>query len=106
MATGGNAADRRDYDIAASQNAQDNFNAIAGRLEALIDQRDGDVKAMMADYQADGVSEEYASKEIRWNTVAGQVKQIITSLRSSLASNDETAQSALARGRSAVQNIG
>jgi len=75
-------------------------------LESLIDQRDADVKAMMADYQADGVSEDYAAKELRWNTVAGEVKQIINTLRTSLSSNDETAQATLARGRSAVQAIG
>lgn len=106
MASGGNSADRRDYDVAASQNVQDNFNALAAQLEALIDQRDADVKAMMADYQADGVSEDYAAKELRWNTVAGEVKQIINTLRGSLSSNDETAQATLARGRSAVQAIG
>ena len=44
-----NQGDRRDYDIAASQNAQDNFNRVAGQLEALIDQRDNDLQAAMAD---------------------------------------------------------
>ena len=31
-----NQADRRDYSIAASQNAQDNFNRIAAQLESLM----------------------------------------------------------------------
>ncbi|GAA3337208.1 hypothetical protein GCM10017714_03210 [Curtobacterium pusillum] len=104
--SGGNQADRRDYDVAASQNAQDNFNAVASQLEALIAQRDSDVKAAMADYQADGVSDEYHAKEQRWNTVAGEVKQIIATLRASLQSNDESAQSAISKAKSAVGNIG
>ena len=39
-----NQGDRRDYSIAASQNAQDNFNRVASLLETLIDQRDRDVQ--------------------------------------------------------------
>ena len=66
----GNSIDRRDYELAASQTAQENFNAVASRLEALIDARDRDVKTAMADYLADGVSEDYAAKEARWNRVA------------------------------------
>lgn len=104
--SGGNSLNRRDYDIAASQNAQDNFNAVASQLESLISQRDADVKAAMSDYQADGVSDDYAAKEVRWNTVAGRVQEIIRALRSNLVSNDETAQTAMAKGRAAVQNIG
>ncbi|WP_415855450.1 pore-forming ESAT-6 family protein [Sinomonas sp. G460-2] len=106
MGTGANQADRRDFDTAASQNAQDNFNRVAAQLEALIAQRDGDVKAAMADYQADGVSEEYAAKERRWNAVAGEVRTIISTLRSSLQQNDETATSTMSRAKSAVDNIG
>lgn len=104
--SGGNSLSRRDYDIAASQNAQDNFNAVASQLESLIAQRDADVKAAMSDYQADGVSDDYAAKEVRWNTVAGRVQEIIRALRANLVSNDETAQTAMAKGRAAVQNIG
>jgi ribosomal protein S20 len=100
-----NQGDRRDYDLGASGNAQDNFNLVASRLESLIDQRDADVKNAMADYQADGASEQYAGKEQRWNTVATEVRTIITTLRQSLASNDESAQTALQRAKSAVDSI-
>jgi ribosomal protein S20 len=100
-----NATDRRDYDLAASGNAQDNFNAVAGRLEALITQRDADVKTAMADYQADGSSEEYATKEQRWNRVATEVRTIINTLRASLQSNDESAQTAMQRAKAAVDGI-
>ncbi len=105
MATA-NQADRRDFDVAASQNAQDNFSAVASRLESLIDQRDRDVKQAMSDYLADGVSEEYQMKEARWNRVAAEVRTIIQTLRSSLASNDEAAMQALQRAKTAVDNIG
>lgn len=106
MSSGGNAADRRDYDIASSQNAQENFNAVASQLESLITQRDSDVKAAMSDYAADGVSEDYASKEQKWNEVAGEVRTIISTLRSSLQQNDESATSAISKAKSAVGNIG
>jgi len=101
-----NQNDRRDYDVAASQNAQDNFNTVATLLECLIDQRDLDVQAAMADYSAEGVSEDYRAKELRWKNAAGEVKSIITSLRTSLERNDETAQTALAKARAVVESIG
>jgi hypothetical protein len=102
----GNAADRRDFDIPASQSAQDHFNAVASHLESLITQRDRDVQLAMADYQADGASEEYAAKEVRWRNVANEVRSIIQVLRSSLGSNDETAAQSLQRAKTAVDSIG
>lgn len=100
-----NQTDRRDYDLSASGNAQDNFNAVANRLETLINQRDTDVKNAMSDYSADGASDEYAGKEQRWNRVATEVRTIINTLRQSLASNDESAQTAMQRAKAAVDNI-
>ena len=101
-----NQNDRREYDIAASQNAQDNFNRVAAQLEAVIDQHDRDVAAAMADYTAEGVSEDYRAKEQRWKAAAGEVRTIITTLRTSLERNDETAQEALRKARAAVESIG
>ncbi|NMR21753.1 pore-forming ESAT-6 family protein [Cellulomonas fimi] len=101
-----NSTDRRDYEIAASQTAQENFNAVAQRLEALIDERDRDVKTAMADYLADGVSEDYATKEARWNQVAGEVRTIIGTLRGALEKNDATAQDSLKKAKAAVDAIG
>ena len=69
-----NQNDRRDYDIAASQNAQDNFNRVAAQLEAVIDQHDRDVAAAMADYTAEGVSEDYRAKEQRWKAVRARIR--------------------------------
>lgn len=101
-----NQGDRRDYSIAASQNAQDNFNRVAAQLETLIDQHDRDVQAAMADYAADGVSEDYRGKELRWKNAAAEVRSIIQTLRSSLERNDESAQTALSKARAAVESIG
>jgi hypothetical protein len=99
-------ADRRSYDVAASQETQGNLHAIIGRLEALIGQRDTDVKQAMADYHADGVSDQYHDKERRWNAAAGEVRSIIALVRGTLEQNDATAQSTLAQARSAVDAIG
>ena len=101
-----NQTDRRDYDVSASQSAQDNFNAVASRLEALIDQRDADVRAAMADYQADGVSDEYHGKELRWKSAATEVRTIIFTLRTSLSNTDQTAQQTISKAKSAVDAIG
>jgi uncharacterized protein YukE len=103
---GANDMERRDYDAGASAQAQDNFNRVAARLEALIEQRDADVKTAMADYQADGVSDEYRAKEQRWNAAATEVRGIIRLIRQSLEENDATAQRTLSRAKAAVDGIG
>jgi uncharacterized protein YukE len=101
-----NQMDRRSFDIAASGSAQEQFNSTASRLEALIDQRDGDVRTAMADYEAEGVSDSYAAKELRWHTVAGEVRTIISTLRASLGQNDDSARQAMQRAQAAVDSIG
>lgn len=102
--TGNNLAQRA-YNVAASQMAQANFNATANLLESLIEQRDADVKAAMAEYQADGVSDEYAEKEQRWRQTADSVKAVIGTLRAALEKNDETASSTLQQARGHVLNV-
>lgn len=101
-----NQADRRDFDGAASQNAQDNFNRVAARLESLIEQRDADVRSAMSDYRADGVSEEYAAKEQRWKNAATGVREIVSTLRRSLEQSDQTAQTTARRAKAAVDDMG
>ena len=103
---GARGTDRRDYDLAASQTAQANFAAVAARLEALIDERDRQVKAAMSDFLADGVSADYAAKEARWTRVAGEVRTVIQTLRAALERNDATALDTLRRARAAVDAIG
>lgn len=102
----GNNIDRRDYDLGASEEAQKNFLAVAGRLEALINQRDQDVRNAMSDYEATGVSEDYHAKEQRWHNAADNVKQIINTLKRSMSDNDQSAQAAISKAKSAVSNIG
>ena len=91
-----------DYSVGASQSAQANFEQAATRLEAALQRRDQDVKAAMADYQADGVSEEYATLEKQWSDAGMQVRQVISTIRGSLEQNDEIAVTALQRARAAL----
>ena len=97
---------RNAYDTATSGQVQTDLAGILARLEAAINQRTGDVNAAMADFQADGVSEEYRAVEGRWTTAAQQVREIIALVRTVLERNDETAGQALTRASAAVQNIG
>jgi hypothetical protein len=99
------SSDRRSFDTAASQEAQGNLQSVVARLEAVMSQRDADVKQAMADFEADGVSDQYAGKEQRWNAAASAVRSIIALVRGTLEQNDATAQSALSRARSAVDSI-
>jgi hypothetical protein len=100
-----NQMDRRSFDIVRSGTTQENFHSVATRLEALIDQRDADVKKAMADYEAQGVSSSYHAKEMRWNSVAGEVRNIISTLRASLGQNDEAARQGMQRAQSEVDSM-
>lgn len=102
----GNQIDRNDYSVAASQNAQANFEAAASRLESALDRRDSDVKQAMGRYQADGVSEEYAHLERRWNMGGHQLREVIGSIRHSLGDNDDIAVRALSTAAAAVPDAG
>jgi uncharacterized protein YukE len=102
----GSGADRRSYDTGASADAQSNLQAVVGRLEEVIAARDRQVKAAMADFTADGVADEYHGKELRWSRASQEVKSIIALVKSTLEHNDATAQSTMARAKSAVDNIG
>ncbi|MET9547724.1 MULTISPECIES: pore-forming ESAT-6 family protein [unclassified Streptomyces] len=97
---------RRSYDTGASSDVQGGLQIIIGQLERVLGDRDRAVKAAMADYQADGVSDEYHGKEVRWNKAANEVRDIIRLVRDTLEKNDGTAQTTLARARAAVDNIG
>ena len=101
-----NNTEQRSYDTGASEGAQSNFEQVASRLESLISQRDTDVRNAMAQYQADGVSDEYQAKEPRWHTAADGVRNIITTIRTSLQTTDDSAQGALQSARQSVEAIG
>ncbi|GGW82682.1 MULTISPECIES: pore-forming ESAT-6 family protein [Streptomyces] len=102
----GQNLDRRSYDTGASSEVQGGLQGIVGQLERVLADRDKAVKAAMADFRADGVSEEYHGKELRWNRAANEVRSIIQLVRTTLEDNDGTAQSTLAKARAAVDNIG
>ncbi|MET8897135.1 pore-forming ESAT-6 family protein [Streptomyces albogriseolus] len=102
----GQNLDRRSYDTGASSEVQGGLQGIVGQLERVLADRDKAVKAAMADFQADGVSEEYHGKEMRWNRAAQEVRSIIQLVRTTLEDNDGTAQSTMAKARAAVDNIG
>ncbi|GAA1007803.1 MULTISPECIES: pore-forming ESAT-6 family protein [Nocardiopsidaceae] len=93
------------YDIGASQEAQTNITTITNRLETLIGERDTDVSAAMAEFEATGVSEEYSAKELKWHNAGNEVREIIRLVRTTLETNDGTAQETLSRANAAVQNI-
>jgi hypothetical protein len=97
---------RRSYDAGASQQVQGDIGSIASRLENLIDERDRAVRQAMADFTADGVSDDYITVERRWNTAASEVKHIITLVRDTLNKNDDTAATTLSQARAAVADIG
>jgi uncharacterized protein YukE len=78
---------------------------VVARLEAVINDRDHAVKAAMADFYADGVSDQYHGKEVRWNHAAQEVRTIISLIKKTLHENDATATQAQSRARSAVEAI-
>ncbi|GHH29092.1 pore-forming ESAT-6 family protein [Streptomyces rubradiris] len=98
--------DRRSYDTGASAEVQTSLAGIIGRLEQVLTDRDRAVKVAMADFQADGVSDEYHGKEVRWHRAAAEVREIIRLVRTTLEQNDGTAQATLAKARAAVDSIG
>ncbi|MEV0305515.1 pore-forming ESAT-6 family protein [Streptomyces prasinus] len=102
----GQNLDRRSYDTGASSEVQGGLQGIVGQLERVLADRDKAVKAAMADFQADGVSEEYHGKELRWNRAADEVRSIIQLVRTTLEDNDGTAQATMAKARAAVALVG
>ncbi|MCZ7377850.1 pore-forming ESAT-6 family protein [Micromonospora sp. WMMC250] len=100
------STDRRSFDVSTSQQVQGDLAGIIARLEAVISQRSADVSAAMADFQADGVSEEYRTVEDRWNRAASEVRTIIDLVKTTMVKNDDTATTTLSKARTAVQSIG
>ncbi|MFT3861917.1 hypothetical protein [Micropruina sp.] len=92
--------DTNAYDVSASQQVQDDFDTAAGNLEAALNAHDGDVKAAMAEYQADGVSDQHEAMEKQWIAAGDDVKLIIKTLRGSLAKNDDIAIATINRAKS------
>jgi hypothetical protein len=97
--------DRLSYDTGASAEAQGNLQAVAARLESVMNDRDQAVKTALADFSADGVSDLYHDKEVRWNNAAHEVRTIIALVKKTLHENDSTANHAQSRARAAVDAI-
>ncbi|MFF9406284.1 pore-forming ESAT-6 family protein [Streptomyces anandii] len=102
----GQNQDRRSYDTGASGEVQVSLQGVIGQLERVLNDRDRAVKAAMADFTADGVSDEYHGKEVRWHHAASEVREIIRLVRTTLEQNDGTAHSTMAKARAAVDAIG
>jgi uncharacterized protein YukE len=98
--------DRRSYDTGASTEAQGNIQVVIGQLEQVIAARDAQVAAVMTDFAADGVSDDYHAKEKRWKNASQEVKNIIALLKSTLEKNDSTAAQTIQRAKAAVDGIG
>lgn len=98
--------DRIAYDTNASSGVQGDIGGIIGRLETIMSSRQSQVNAAMADFQADGVSDDYHHVEQRWNKASGEVTSIIRLIKDTLGLNDGTASSTQIKARQAVQNIG
>lgn len=97
--------DRNSYDTSASADAQGNLHTVIGQLETVLNTRDAQVKAAMANFTATGVSDEYQGKELQWNKAAAEVRTIIGLVKSLLGENDATAQSTLAKAKAAVAGM-
>lgn len=99
------ASDRLAFNISDSESAQQNFLAVASRLEQLIAERDKEVKTAMADARIDGADATYLAKEQRWTTISDNTKSIVQALKQAMTQNDATAQNALSKAKSAVDAI-
>ena len=93
------------FNTDSSAAVQGDIGVLIGTLEQLISARDQQVNNAMADFQADGVSEEYHQVELRWKRASGEVREIINLVKTTLAKNDETAVGAQTRASNAVASI-
>ncbi|MGL4174018.1 MAG: pore-forming ESAT-6 family protein [Actinomycetota bacterium] len=100
------SADRISFDTSTSGAVQGDLSGIIGQLESVMSARDAQVSRAMADFQADGVSDQYHHVEQRWHRATAEVRTIIDVLKTTLSRNDETAVAAQSRAATAVQNIG
>jgi hypothetical protein len=99
------ASDRRAYDTDASGQVQTTLTQLVGRVDALLSQRDQQVKSAMADFVADGVEEDYAGVERKWNNAATQTSRIVDLLRDALSKSDTVATTTVGKARTAVASI-
>jgi hypothetical protein len=97
--------DRLSFDTSTSESVEAEFNRVASQLESVLTARDADVRAMLAQYEVDGVSDDYRWAESRWLGAAAGVRDVIHQIRSALMESDRVAMEMVAKARGAVQAI-
>lgn len=93
------------YSRAAMDEAERNVLDRADQLESVISQRRNDVAAAMAQYEATGVSADYAAKEERWATAADSVLEIVRTLRNAMKSTNRDADDVCAQLNALTQGL-
>lgn len=99
-------ADRKSYDTGIAGTTEDSINTIINRLETLLNERDRQAKAALADFRMTNTDEEYHRVETRWQNASKEVREIITILRQTIGKNTQTASQAMTKASVAVANIG
>lgn len=97
--------ERNSYDIAASEQVQTRVKQLSGQINSLIGQHERSVQALLSDASISDVTEEYRSIESAFSKAAEDVRAIIKLLTDTLQANDRTADAALKKARSAVNQI-
>jgi hypothetical protein len=96
---------RNSYDIGASEEVQTRVRQLSGQINSLIGQHEQSVQALLSDASATNVTDEYRGIESKFSKAAEDVRAIIKLLTDTLQANDRTADGALKKARSAVDNI-
>lgn len=93
------------YSRAAMSDAERNVLASAQHLETVINDRRHAVAVAMAQYEATGVSAEYAAKEERWVAAANSVLEVVGTLRTAMNRTNRDTDDACARLRALAQGL-
>jgi hypothetical protein len=97
--------ERNSYDIGASEEVQTRIKQLSGQINSLIDQHERAVQTLLSDASATNVTEEYRGIESEFSKAAEDVRAIIKLLTDTLQANDRTAEAALKKASSAVNQI-
>jgi len=97
--------ERNSYDIGASEEVQTRITQLSGQINSLIGQHERAVQALLSDASMTNVTEEYRGIESQFSKAAEDVRAIIKLLTDTLQANDRTAEAALKKASSAVNQI-
>ncbi|TCC22874.1 MULTISPECIES: hypothetical protein [Kribbella] len=97
--------ERNSYDIGASEEVQTRITQLSGQINSLIGQHERSVQALLSDASMTNVTEEYRGIESQFSKAAEDVRAIIKLLTDTLQANDRTAEAALKKASSAVNQI-